>query len=277
MALTTAKRQAQNQYYDDPLAEGLLPLRMMLIPGGTFQMGSPEEELERVGSEGPQHGVTVPQFFMAKYPVTQAQWRVVSSMPQVNHELKPDPSNFKGDLRPVEQVSWYEAVEFCDRITVHTNRQYRLPTEAEWEYACRAGTTTPFHFGETLSTDYANYDGANENYGAYGPGTKGEYRGETTPVDHFDVANAYGLCDMHENVLEWCQDLMHDSYDGAPSDGSAWLTEYEPTYRVVRGGSWNNYPRYCRSAVRFFVTPENSSENMGFRVVCSAPSTLLQP
>jgi formylglycine-generating enzyme required for sulfatase activity len=171
--LVTKKRQGSNQYYDQQLAEGVLPLRMMLIPAGTFAMGSPEDEPERQDNEGPQHEVTLSQFFMAKYPVTQAQWRVVANLPQVERELDPNPSEFKGDMRPVEQVSWYDAVEFCDRLTIKTNRQYRLPTEAEWEYACRAGTTTPFHFGETLSTDYANYDGADEKYGAYGPGSRG--------------------------------------------------------------------------------------------------------
>jgi formylglycine-generating enzyme required for sulfatase activity len=271
MALKVFRQKAQNQYYDDPLAEGILPLRMMLIPGGTFLMGSPEEEIERTDSEGPQHEVTVPQCFMAKYPVTQSQWRVVAAMPKVNHVLKPDPSNFKGDLRPVEQVSWYEAVEFCDRITVHTKRQYRLPTEAEWEYACRAGTTTPFHFGETLSTDYANYAGADESVGVYGPGARGEYRGETTPVNHFDVANAYGLCDMHGNVVEWCQEPWNDSYGGAPKNGIVWL-DIEDFYRVIRGGAWHYIPRNCRSASRDYNTPAYRDNGIGFRVVCSASS-----
>lgn len=153
MTYTIAERLGTNQYYEEALAEGVLPLRMMWIPAGRFLMGSPEDELERLDREGPQHSVTVPQFFMAKYPVTQAQWRAVAAMPQVNRDLQADPSNFKGELHPVEQVSWYEAVEFCDRLSAHTNRQYCLPTEAQWEYACRAGTTTPFHFGETITTD----------------------------------------------------------------------------------------------------------------------------
>ncbi|MEO0759722.1 MAG: formylglycine-generating enzyme family protein [Cyanobacteria bacterium J06648_16] len=274
MPLTLQKRQAQNRYYDELLAEGILPLRMMLIPAGTFLMGSPVDELERLDSEGPQHEVTLSQFFMAKYPVTQAQWRTVEAMPQVNRELKPDPSEFKGALRPVEQVSWDDAIEFCDRITLHTNRQYRLPAEAEWEYACRAGTTTPFHFGETLSTDYANYDGADEEHGAYGPGTRGEYRQETTPVDQFEGVNAYGLHDMHGNVFEWCQDHWHDSYDAAPADGRAWLTEDDKAARVLRGGSWGYFPRYCRSAYRDFNNPDSRFSNIGFRVVSSAPRIL---
>jgi formylglycine-generating enzyme required for sulfatase activity len=271
--LTVKKRQGRNQYYDEVLAEDVLPLRMMLIPAGTFLMGSPEGELERADDEGPQHEVTLSQFFMAKYPVTQAQWRVVANLPQVKQTLEPDPSSFKGDLRPVEQVSWYDAVEFCDSLTRHTNRQYRLPSEAEWEYACRAGTRTPFHFGATLSTDYANYSGANENYGAYGPGTRGESRQETTSIDHFEGANAYGLCDMHGNVWEWCQDHWHSNYDGAPTDGSAWLTEDSKALRVRRGGSWYFNPRLCRSASRYNYYPVNRNSYYGFRVCCAAPRT----
>ena len=271
--LAIKKRQGRNQFYDEVLAEDVLPLRMMLIPAGTFLMGSPEGELERADDEGPQHEVTLSQFFMAKYPVTQAQWRVVANLPQVKQTLEPDPSSFKGDLRPVEQVSWYDAVEFCDRLTRHTNRQYRLPSEAEWEYACRAGTTTPFHFGETLSTDYANYNGADENYGAYGPGTRGEYRQETTPIDHFEGANAYGLTNMHGNVWEWCQDHWHSNYDGAPTDGSAWIEGGDLSYRVRRGGSWDYYPRFCRSASRGSNYPGNRLYYFGFRVCCAAPRT----
>ena len=161
--LTINKRSGQNQYYEEPIAEGCRPLEMMRITAGSFLMGSPENELERSPDEGPQHEVALSQFFLAKYPITQAQWRAVAAMPQVNRELKPAPSNFKGELLPVEQVSWYEAVEFCDRLTLHTNRKYRLPSEAEWEYACRAGTTTPFHFGETITTDLANYRGEDRN------------------------------------------------------------------------------------------------------------------
>ena len=151
-------------------------------------MGSPENEPERFDREGPQHQVTLAQFFMARYPVTQAQRQAVAAMPQLKRELKPEPSNFKGDNRPVEQESWYDAVEFCDRLTLHTNLQYRLPTEAEWEYACRAGTTTPFHFGKTLTIEVASYDG---NY-TYADGPKGECREETTPVDLFNYHRAAG-------------------------------------------------------------------------------------
>ncbi|MEM9091270.1 MAG: formylglycine-generating enzyme family protein [Cyanobacteria bacterium P01_F01_bin.53] len=276
---STKERRGQNQYYDEAIAEGVWPLRMMEIPAGRFVMGSPEEELERQQSEGPQHEVTLGRFFMAKYPVTQAQWRAVAAMESVNQVLEPAPAYFKGDLHPVESVSWYDAVEFCDRLTLHTNRQYRLPTEAEWEYACRAGTTTPFHFGETINTELANYRGTDhEEYGwsgSYGAGPKGDYREKPTPVNQFKGANAFGLVDMHGNVWEWCQDHYHDSYEGAPNDGSAWEDKQKDATRILRGGSWNDIPRNCRSACRNYTSPVYRHFTFfGFRVVCSAPRIL---
>ena len=134
-------------------------LEMVAIPGGTFIIGSPENEEGYHSSESPQHEVTVPPFFMGKYPVTQQQWRVVAALEKVNIDLKSDPSRFKGDNLPVERVSWNDAQEFCARLSRMANKTYRLPTEAEWEYACRGGTTTPFYCGETISTDLANYNG----------------------------------------------------------------------------------------------------------------------
>ena len=265
------------QFFVEPLNQAV-DMEMMQIPAGTFLMGSPEDELDRTPSESPQHEVNIATFFMGKYPVTQAQWKAVAAMPQVNRSLKPDPSGFKGNKRPVERVSWYDAVEFCDRLSVYTKRDYRLPTEAEWEYACRAGTTTPFHFGETITTDLANYRGIDSKEykwsGSYGRGPKGEYREETTSVDHFDLANAFGLSDMHGNVWEWCEDHWHDSYEGAPIDGSAWLSEDENARRVVRGGSWIDVPWNCRSASRFYNTPDDAYNSIGFRVVCHAPRPL---
>jgi formylglycine-generating enzyme required for sulfatase activity len=248
-------------------------LEMMLVPGGTFIMGSPPEELGHQEDESPQHSVTVQPFFMGKYQVTQAQWRFVAHLPQVNKELNPDPSNFKGDgstsltnHRPVEQVSWEDAVEFCDRLSQYTGRTYRLPSEAEWEYACRAGTTTPFHFGETITTDLVNYNG---NY-TYGQGSKGVYRKETTEVGRFGVANNFGLYDMHGNVWEWCQDDWHNDYEGAPIDGSAWLNNEEDNNgKLLRGGSWGSDPDYCRSAYRNHYNLDSYYNNIGFRVVCS--------
>ena len=275
MSLTINKRQVETRYYEEPLdPDGSIPLRMMLIPTGSFLMGSPEAEEGHEQTESPQHEVTLSQFFMAKYPVNQSQWRAVAAMSQVNQKLQLAPSHFTGDNRPVEKVSWHDAVEFCDRLTLHTNRQYRLPTEAEWEYACRARTTTPFHFGPTLSTDYANYNGADQEYGVYGPGTRGQYRQETTPVDQFPGTNAYGLHDMHGNVWEWCQDYWHNNYDGAPDDGSAWIEVGNAERRILRGGSWYSNPRYCRSAYRDSNHPDIRDNLIGFRVVCSAPRAL---
>ena len=262
------QRQPQSAYrlVEKLPNDGLL--EMVNIPAGTFVMGSPQSEIERNDSESPQHEVTIEPFFMGRYPVTQAQWRAVAGLPQVDRALEADPSSFKGGSRPVESVSWDDAVEFCARLSVHTGRDYRLPTEAEWEYACRAGTTTPFHFGETISTEVANYNG-----NAYAEGPKGKRRGETTPVDYFKAANTFGLSDMHGNVWEWCQDHWHNGYEGAPTNGSAWLTDDDEAYRVLRGGAWNNDPWFCRSAFRLDSTRENHGCHTGFRVSCSSPRT----
>ena len=272
MSLTIRRTPRTGQGYQEPLLEitNGLPLHMVLVPGGTFTMGSPEAEPERNDSEGPQHEVAVPNFFMGRYPITQAQWKAVAQLPQVKRELLPSPSRFKGENRPVEQVPWYDAVEFCDRLSQHTGRSYRLPSEAEWEYACRARTTTPVYFGKTLTTELANYDGND----TYADGPKGEYREETTPVDHFGIANAFGLSDMHGNVYEWCQDYWHDTYEGAPTDGSAWVEDGDSSRHVIRGGSWDAFPGDCRSAYRYGYYPVYDDVILGFRVVCSSPRSL---
>jgi formylglycine-generating enzyme required for sulfatase activity len=270
--LTIQKEQRTAQYFREKLGDEI-ELDMILVHGGNFLMGSPDTEEERDKDESPQHPVTVKSFFLGRYPVTQAQWRIVAeTYDQVNIELNPDPSRFKGAMRPVEQVSWYEAQEYCNRLANKTKRPYRLPPEAEWEYACRSGTTTPFYFGNTISTELANYDG---NY-TYANGVKGEYRQETTPVDHFDIANAWGLCDMHGNVNEWCQD-HYGSYEDTPKDGSAWLTENSEDPRIIRSGSWIDEPGFCHSAYRYYFHPDVRDYNLGFRVSCSAPATLQPP
>jgi formylglycine-generating enzyme required for sulfatase activity len=283
--LTYNQRQGTAQFFNEPLGDDLA-LKMMLIPGGTFIMGSPEDELDRDKFERPQHEVRVPAFCMGKYPITQAQWRFVARLPQAERELKLNPSEFQGDKRPVERVSWYDAVEFCLRLSAYAGRQYRLPSEAEWEYACRAspvavpgifrpgdavgdGDVSPFHFGETITTDLANYNGNH----TYGLGPKGKYRKQTTDVGSFPP-NAFGLCDMHGNVWEWCQDHWHKNYEGAPTGGSAWLSENKNSSRVLRGGSWVKAPWDCRSASRINFDPRESTYVLGFRVVCAAPSTL---
>ena len=256
-----------------------IKLQMVYIPGGTFTMGSPESEEGRDDDEGPQHDVTVPPFFMGKYPVTQGQWKEIASRTdlKVKLDLKLEPSYFKEPYqdidrwhRPVERVSWYEAVEFCERLSKLTQRNYRLPSEAEWEYACRAGTTTPFYFGNTITPELVNYDG---QY-VYGNAQKGEYREETTPVGQF-YPNAFGLYDMHGNVYEWCQDTWHNNYNEAPTDGSAWETGGNSSTRVVRGGSWYILPRWCRSAFRsFYNSVESDYNDIGFRLVSFPPRTL---
>ncbi len=249
-----------------------LTLDLVAIPGNTFLMGSTPGE--GYDSEKPQHEVTVQSFFMGKYPVTQAQWRTVAALPKVNRDLKPEPSYFKGDNRPVERVSWYDASEFCDRLTRQTGKPYRLPSEAEWEYACRGGTTTPFHFGETITSELANYNGE----AIYGAEPKGTYRGKTTQVGSFSVANAFGLYDMHGNVWEWCADHFHDNYDGAPTDASAWLSvnDNDNRYRLLRGGSWDLIPEFCRSASRYRYSPD-CHDGIGFRVVCGPARRTLSP
>jgi formylglycine-generating enzyme required for sulfatase activity len=259
---TGIKRITKNaEYFTQDLGNGVF-LEMVHIPGGTFLMGSPESDESPISSESPQHQVTVPSFFMGKYPVTQKQWRLVAALPKVKIDLESDPSRFKGDNLPVERVLWNHTQEFCARLSLKTNKTYRLPSEAEWEYACRGGTTTPFYFGETISTELANYHG---NY-TYGGGAKGEYRGKTTEVGKFP-ATPCGLYDMCGNVWEWCEDEWHENYINAPTDGSAW-SDGSNSYATLRGGSWFNYPQDCRSASRGHYFRDNHSNPFGFRVVC---------
>ena len=277
--LTINRHSQQNRYFTEDLGN-LTFLDMVLIPGGTFTMGAAETEKSSYDDERPQHQVTVPSFFVGKYPITQAQWKAVAALPRVNRDLKPDPFYFKGYNRPVENVSWYDAVEFCARLSNHTGKEYCLPSEAQWEYACRAGTTTPFHFGETITSELVNY---NAKY-TYGNGSKGIYREKTTPLGSFDVANAFGLYDMHGNVWEWCLDDWHSDYNGAPIDGSAWLSENDNLSQatgraVLRGGSWGNIPDDCRCAYRNFSDRSVGHDdffdlNVGFRVVCAFGRTL---
>ena len=226
-------------------------------------MGSPETEAGRSDDESPQHEVTVPAFLMGKYPVTQAQWKAVAALPKEERDLELDPSYFKGANRPVEQVSWYDAVEFCKRLSRKTGRKYGLPSEAQWEYACRAKTKTPFHFGETITTDLANYNG---NY-TYASAPKGKYREQTTDVGSFPP-NAFGLYDMHGNVWEWCADAWHNNYEKAPNNGSIWLSSDEKNIaRLLRGGSWYLDPRSCRCAGRSGYNADNRNNGICFRVV----------
>jgi len=189
--------------------------------------------------------------------------------PNSSNFLDPNPSNFKDQRRPVEQVSWLDALEFCRRLQQRTGRHYTLPSEAQWEYACRAGTTTPYNCGATISTELANYD-AREMYGV---GEKGEYRKQTMGVASFP-ANRWGLHDMHGNVWEWCADQWHGNYEGAPDDGSAWIDEGAKENNndmkglLLRGGSCFDPPANCRSACRNDAHPDSRDGLIGFRVCC---------
>ena len=246
-----------------------MKLTLMLIPAGEFLMGAPEDEPGSQGNERPQHSVEVPQFLMGRSPITQVQWRVVAGYPQIERELNPDPSRFKGNNHPVEKVRWDDAQEFCQRLSAQTGKEYRLPSEAQWEYCCRAGTTTPFHYGETITSEIANYRGIK----IYNNGPKGEYREQTVEVGMLP-ANEWGLHDMHGNVWEWCEDDWHSDYEGAPNDGSAWVeTDRKSMSRLLRGGSWYNDPVVCRSSFRDYVSLVNRVNDIGFRVCCVPPRT----
>ncbi|MCZ8129390.1 MAG: SUMF1/EgtB/PvdO family nonheme iron enzyme [Microcystis sp. LE19-114.1B] len=272
------KESKQSQYFREDLGNGIT-LEMVAIPGGTFTMGTEDEEIERLVKkfdwerfrwERPQHRVTVSSFYMGRYPITQSQWKAIAATAKIDIDLKTNPSNFKGDELPVESVNWYQATEFCKRLSRETKREYRLPSEAEWEYACRAGTTTPFYFGETITGELANYDASN----TYAEEAKGEYRKQTTPVGQFPP-NAFGLYDMHGNVWEWCADTWHDNYDGAPTDGSVWTENGNDNHSSLRGGSWYLNPNDCRSAYRYNLYRRDLYFYfLGFRVVCGAGRTL---
>ncbi len=240
-------------FFPEDLGNGVI-LEMVYIPAGTFQMGSYESI-----SEQPVHQVTVQPFYLGKYPITQAQWEAV---------MGNNPSDFKGAKRPVEKVNWDDAMKFCHKLSEKTGKTYRLPAEAEWEYACRAETTTPFYFGDTITPDLVNYDGNN----LYGSAPQGLlYRQQTTDVGSFPP-NSFGLYDMHGNVLEWCSDKWHGNYSGAPTDGSSWETG---TYNhpVHRGGSWSFNAVGCRSAIRLHISGVNRLSFGGFRVAVPSVSS----
>jgi len=243
----------QARYQTEDLGNGVT-LEMIYILGGTFMMGTPED-ISLNSKEKPQHKVTVEPFFLGKYPVTQAQWEAV---------MDNNPSCFKGKNRPVETISWYNTVEFTQRLSKMTGKPYNLPSEAQWEYAARAGTTTPFYFGETITSDLANYNG-NDTYASE---PKGVSHVETTDVGSFPP-NAFGLYDMHGNVWEWLADPWHDNYEGAPSDGSVWEEEGKHSHRLLRGGSWVLNPKFCRCANRNKGTTVCQNNLRGFRVAQS--------
>src|SRR6516162_2143456 len=289
-------REAPEKYSAAMFAEALglsAGLDMVSIPSGSFRMGSLADEPERRPNEGPQHNVTIASFFIAASPVTQAQWAaVVSAHPErIHRDLDPKSSFFRSIDLPVESITWYEAEEFCLRLAAITGRAYRLPSEAEWEYACRAGTVTPFHFGPTITPELANYCGtggaicgesdgrsiASDVYyglkydsGAYGHGPAGIFRGTTTRPGTFPP-NRFGLYDMHGNVWEYCLDKETANYADAPLDSSPYLSGPADSLRMLRGGSWSHNPAICRSAYRDSIAPGNSGwqGRIGLRVVCT--------
>jgi formylglycine-generating enzyme required for sulfatase activity len=219
---------------------------MVYVPGDSFTMGSDEYR------QNPRHVVMVPSFYMGKFQVTQEQYLQI---------MGTNPARWQGAKLPVDMVSWYDAQAFCQRLSAKTGKKYRLPSEAEWEYACRAKTYTPFYFGETVTMELANLDKA----------VQGIYRSKTTPVGSFP-ANSFGLHDMHGNVWEWCEDKWHENYQEAPTDGSAWISEGNNDDRLQRGGSWVSAPDRCHSAYRqghhAFET-NFGIDDFGFRLVCA--------
>ena len=240
---------------------GRAELEMVRVPAGELIMGSPG----RAGydDERPQHRVAVAGFWIGRYAVTQEQWGSVMSWSP--------PYRCKGSRLPADRTSWIAASEFCKALTAKVGRAVSLPSEAQWEYACRAGTATPFSFGPTLTTEMANYVGLH----TYALEAKGEYRHATVEVGSLPP-NAFGLCEMHGNVWEWCEDRWHEGYDGAPTDGSAWTARAagkDKDFRVLRGGCWHDPPDVCRSAARVRLRPEEPEDWAGFRVVMADEPT----
>jgi formylglycine-generating enzyme required for sulfatase activity len=230
---------------------GGVKMEFVLIPAGKFKMGSPENEQFRDDKEGPQHDVTLGKpFYMGKYEVTQEQYEKI---------IKNNPSTFKGARNPVDSVSWYDAQAFCKQMSQKTGRSVRLPSEAEWEYACRAWTSTWFYNGDK--------DEDLGRVGWYGENSEGR----THPVGEKEP-NVFGLYDMHGNVWEWVEDYWHDNYTGAPTDGSAWIETPRGGGRVWRGGSWSHSAWSCRSAFRFGRVPVSRFVFNGFRVVLLSSS-----
>jgi formylglycine-generating enzyme required for sulfatase activity len=249
----------QTVAYAEELGQGNR-LEMLQIRPGAFQMGSTVNEPYGEASERPLRRVQVSGFFLSRFEITQQQWAAVAASPKVSVDLHARPSSFKGEDRPVEGVTWVEAKEFCARLSRVTGRLYRLPTEAEWEFACRGGTETPFCFGQTIISSLANYQ-ADRPYSSEGVG---EYRRQTISVGSLSAANYFGLSDMHGNVAEWCEDIYGDYAAGDQTDPTGPASGRD---RVVRGGGWRSYPWQCRSASRVGLHESLHRNDIGFRVV----------
>ncbi|MEM9245048.1 MAG: SUMF1/EgtB/PvdO family nonheme iron enzyme [Cyanobacteria bacterium P01_F01_bin.153] len=254
--ITERQKQGRRQVFD----LGGTPLEMVWIPTGSFLMGSPKSEPDRRKNEGPQHQVTFAEgFWMGRYPVTQAQWGWIARSGAVNQSLIVNPRWFLMGKYPVDHASWDGAQEFCRRLSREFPQEFKLPSEAQWEYACRAGTATSFAFGDRLPQQLAHY---------------GVPCGGATEVVGQFLANGWGLHGMHGNVWEWCEDTWHGSYDDAPNDGTAWIDD-KSVIRSLRGGSWFSRLGYCRSAFRSYSSRGRPRlDAVGFRVCCVAPQGL---
>jgi formylglycine-generating enzyme required for sulfatase activity len=257
------RSQSKAEIFQEDLGNNV-SLTMLKIPAGEFLMGSLTNNELKYINESPQHQVKLPAFYLSQTLVTQTQWKEVALLPEADCKLDLDPSYFKGGSRPVETINWYEANEFCKRLSTHTNHKYRLPSEAEWEYSCRADTNTPFHFGEILTLELANYlDEQKLNT------TDGKsYIGRTTSTMNF-YPNTFGLYDMHGNIREWCLDHWHDNYQRAPLDGSAWTSNGSDLFRILRGGSYLSKSEDCRSSSRHKDLANKKNYLTGFRIACS--------
>lgn len=243
-------RHTAEQFTED--LENGIHLEMLVVAAGVFQMGSPRSTGNP--DEQPQHFVTIKSFMMGKYLITQGQWKaIMGKLPRCR---------FKGDHLPVERVSWDDAQKFCQRLSKRTRRDYQLPSETQWEYACRAGTSTPFSFGETLTVEVANFNGEH----TFRDEPRGFYFHSTNEGGKFPP-NAFGIYDMHGNLWEWCADNWLDDYTSSPRDGSSYEHK-DNLYCVARGGSWHEPAELCRSAARLRVLHSDADEVMGFRVVC---------
>ncbi|MFN0111571.1 MAG: formylglycine-generating enzyme family protein [Blastocatellia bacterium] len=276
------RRKERARFFVEAMGGGV-NLEMVEIQAGAFLMGSNPIDLEQIEnnyarnlskdlrpevhakllSEMPQQTVKVGGFYLSKYEVTQAQWRAVAALPKISRELMSDPSEFKGGNRPVEQISWEDAVEFCERLSRATGRRYRLPTEAEWEYACRAGASWQFSFGGTANTDWVNYNGKLP----YAAAPKDTFRQQTIPTGSLGVANAFGLYDMHGNVWEWCQDSWSNNHSVVALESENKAQTEVTIFRVLRGGAWDSPAGECRSSARKQAPASLRLSNIGFRVV----------
>jgi formylglycine-generating enzyme required for sulfatase activity len=259
---------------DEKTITNSIGMKLVLIPAGKFQMGSPETEEGRESKEL-QHEVSITRpFFMGAYETTQREWETV--MQKKFNQSQFNSSRGGSYDHPVENMTWYMVVDFCKKLSElpdekKAGRTYRLPTEAEWEYACRAGTKTPYHCGKSLSSKQANFNGNFPSGGA----EKGDYLRKTEKVGSH-APNAWGLYDMHGNVAEWCSDYYDPKYfsDSPKEDPKGPAKGVFPTdynkdfYRVVRGGCWVDEAVACRSAYRFRAMPHDAYRLIGFRVVC---------